>query len=64
MSASVDQIADRIYRISTFVPALGPTGFTFNQFLAAAPHAQVAHGSLGVPAQPLPAHDAPVRVPS
>lgn len=101
MSARVDQIADRIYRISTFVPDLGPTGFTFNQFLvdaeepllyhtgmrqlfpsvseavekvmpverlrwiafshleadecgavdeflAAAPHAQVAHGSLGV----------------
>jgi flavorubredoxin len=101
VSASIDQIADRIYRISTFVPDLGPTGFTFNQFLvdaeepllyhtgmrqlfpsvseaiekvmpverlrwiafshleadecgavdeflAAAPHAQVAHGSLGV----------------
>ena len=101
MSARVDQIADRIYRISTFVPEIGPTGFTFNQFLvdaeepllyhtgmrqlfplvseavatvlplerlrwiafshleadecgavdeflAAAPHAQVAHGSLGV----------------
>ena len=29
----VDQIADRIYRISTFVPEIGPTGFTFNQFL-------------------------------
>lgn len=101
MSARVDQIADRIYRISTFVPDVGPTGFTFNQFLvdaeepllyhtgmrqlfplvsdaieqvmpverlrwiafshleadecgavdeflAAAPHAQVAHGALGV----------------
>ncbi len=101
MSATVDQIADRIYRISTFVPDVGPTGFTFNQFLvdaeepllyhtgmrqlfphvsdaieqvmpverlrwiafshleadecgavdeflAAAPHAQVAHGALGV----------------
>jgi flavorubredoxin len=101
MTARVDQIADRIYRISTFVPEIGPTGFTFNQFLvdaeepllyhtgmrqlfpsvrdavervlpvdrlrwiafshleadecgavdeflAAAPHAEVAHGSLGV----------------
>jgi flavorubredoxin len=101
MPADIDQIADRIYRISTFVPEIGPTGFTFNQFLvdaeepllyhtgmrqifplvseaiervmpverlrwiafshleadecgavdeflAAAPHAQVAHGSLGV----------------
>ncbi|MFL6071114.1 MAG: MBL fold metallo-hydrolase [Actinomycetes bacterium] len=33
MTAKVDQIADRIYRISTFVPDVGPTGFTFNQFL-------------------------------
>src|SRR3954465_14797820 len=33
MQASVDQIADRIYRISTYVPDIGPTGFTFNQFL-------------------------------
>ena len=31
--ANVDQIADAIYRISTFVPEIGPTGFTFNQFL-------------------------------
>ncbi|MDX6234550.1 MAG: hypothetical protein QOH68_3658 [Nocardioidaceae bacterium] len=121
MSAKVDQIADRIYRISTFVPDLGPTGFTFNQFLvdaeepllyhtgmrqlfplvseaieqvmpverlrwiafshleadecgavdeslAAAPHAQVAHGSLGVmlslqdqlPRQPRPLKDGDV----
>jgi flavorubredoxin len=29
----VDQIADRIYRISTCVPELAPGGFTFNQFL-------------------------------
>jgi len=100
MQTSVDQIAERIYRISTYVPEIGPTGFTFNQFLidadepllyhtgmralfpavsdaiervlpvetlrwiafshveadesgamneflAAAPHAQVAHGALG-----------------
>jgi flavorubredoxin len=33
MHASVDQIADRIYRISTFIPEIGPTGLTFNQFL-------------------------------
>jgi flavorubredoxin len=97
---TVDQIAERIYRISTFVPDVGPNGFTYNQFLldaeepllyhtgmrqlfplvhdaiariipvgglrwiafshleadecgainellAAAPHAQVAHGALG-----------------
>jgi flavorubredoxin len=29
----VDEIADGIFRISTLVPELGPTGFTFNQFV-------------------------------
>lgn len=29
----VDQIADRIYRVSTCIPELAPGGFTFNQFL-------------------------------
>jgi flavorubredoxin len=29
----VNEIADGIYRISTWVPDVGPTGFTFNQFL-------------------------------
>jgi flavorubredoxin len=33
MKTDVTEIADRIYRLSTFVPAVGPTGFTFNQFL-------------------------------
>jgi len=33
MTTTVDEIAPRIYRISTFVPDIGPTGFTFNQFL-------------------------------
>jgi flavorubredoxin len=33
MSTSVDEIAPRIYRLSTFVPQIGPRGFTFNQFL-------------------------------
>jgi len=100
MTTKVDEIAPRIYRLSTLVPEIGPTGFTFNQFLldddepllfhtghrsmfpsvrdaierivpvdrlrwitfghvesdecgamneflAAAPHAQVAHGALG-----------------
>jgi flavorubredoxin len=28
-----DEIADGIYRISTYVPEVGPDGFTFNQFL-------------------------------
>jgi flavorubredoxin len=29
----IDEISDKIYRLSTFVPEVGPTGFTFNQFL-------------------------------
>ncbi len=33
MTTTVDEIAPRIYRLSTFVPEIGPTGFTFNQFL-------------------------------
>jgi flavorubredoxin len=33
MSANIDEIADGIYRFSTFVPEIGPTGFTFNQYL-------------------------------
>lgn len=101
MQTTVNQIADRIYRLSTWIPGVGPGGLTFNQFLieaeepllyhtgmrqlfapvtaalervmpvgrlrwiafahleadecgsvneflAAAPHAQVAHGALGV----------------
>ena len=33
MQSTVDEIADGIYRISTFVPEVSPEGFTFNQFL-------------------------------
>ena len=33
MKTEVSEIADKIYRLSTFVPQVGPTGFTFNQFL-------------------------------
>jgi flavorubredoxin len=34
METKVDEIADRIYRLSTFVPDIAPpAGFTFNQFL-------------------------------
>jgi len=39
----VDQIADRIYRLSTFVPEIGPTGFTFNQFLVDAEEPLLYH---------------------
>ena len=30
METKVDEIAERIYRLSTFLPAVGPSGFTFN----------------------------------
>jgi flavorubredoxin len=43
MHANVDQIAERIYRISTFVPDIGPTGFTFNQFLVDAEEPLLYH---------------------
>lgn len=33
MSTKIDEIADGIYRLSTLVPDIGPTGFTFNQYL-------------------------------
>jgi flavorubredoxin len=33
MSTTIDEIADGIHRISTFVPDAVPGGFTFNQFL-------------------------------
>src|ERR1700688_2921337 len=33
METRIDEVADRIFRLSTFVPDVGPTGFTFNQFL-------------------------------
>jgi flavorubredoxin len=33
MSTTIDEIADGIHRISTFVPDVSPVGFTFNQFL-------------------------------
>ncbi len=37
MTTRIDEIADDIFRISTFVPAINPPlGFTFNQFLVKA----------------------------
>src|SRR5690242_7728408 len=33
MNTEVTEIADKIYRLSTFLPKVGPTGLTFNQFL-------------------------------
>jgi flavorubredoxin len=35
MQTTTDEIADGIYRFSTFIPDVTPAGFTFNQFLVA-----------------------------
>ena len=32
MDTKINEVADRIYRISTFTPEIGPTGFTCNQY--------------------------------
>jgi flavorubredoxin len=39
----VDQIAERIYRISTCIPEIAPGGFTFNQFLVDAEEPLLYH---------------------
>jgi flavorubredoxin len=39
----LDEIGDRIFRISTFVPFIGPDGFTFNQFLVEAEEPLLFH---------------------
>ena len=50
---TIDEIADGIYRISTWVPDVSPDGFTFNQFLvigrraAAVPHRPARHVPAG-----------------
>jgi flavorubredoxin len=43
MDTRVDEIAERIYRLSTFVPDIGPRGFTFNQFLIDADEPTLFH---------------------
>ena len=43
MQPTVNEIADGIYRISTFVPQVGPDGFTFNQFLVVADEPLLFH---------------------
>jgi flavorubredoxin len=46
METTVDEIADRIFRFSTLVPDIGPTGFTFNQFLIDADEPLLFHTGL------------------
>jgi flavorubredoxin len=43
METKVDEIAERIYRLSTFLPAVGPRGLTFNQFLVDAEQPLLFH---------------------
>jgi flavorubredoxin len=43
METRVDEIAERIYRLSTFLPQVGPKGLTFNQFLVDAEEPLLFH---------------------
>jgi flavorubredoxin len=43
MDTTINEIADNIYRISTWVPQVGPGGFTFNQFLINAEQPMLFH---------------------
>jgi flavorubredoxin len=43
MDTTTDEIADGIYRISTFVPEVEPVGFSFNQFLLVADEPLLFH---------------------
>lgn len=43
MTPTVHEIAPGIYRISSFVPEVGPEGFTFNQFLIVADEPLLFH---------------------
>ena len=55
METRIDEIADGIYRLSTFVPEIAPpAGFTFNQFLVLGDEPLLFHTGLrrDVPAGP------------
>ncbi len=43
MTTTTSEIAADIFRISTFVPEIGPSGFTFNQFLVRAEEPLLFH---------------------
>ena len=44
MQTKISEIADGIYRLSTFVPEIAaPAGFTFNQFLVLGERTCVVH---------------------
>ena len=43
METRVQEIAEGVYRLSTFVPEVTPDGFTFNQFLIDADEPMLFH---------------------
>jgi flavorubredoxin len=43
MQTQIEEVADRTYRISTFVPTVGPRGFRFNQYLLVADEPLLYH---------------------
>ncbi|QGG97144.1 oxygen-binding di-iron domain-containing protein [Actinomarinicola tropica] len=43
MQPVIDEIADDVYRISTWIPDVTPEGFTFNQFLLVADEPMLFH---------------------
>ncbi|MFZ1865823.1 MAG: MBL fold metallo-hydrolase [Polyangiales bacterium] len=43
METNTTEIAPDVFRLSTFVPEIGPTGFTFNQFLIRADEPLLFH---------------------
>lgn len=43
MHTSIDEISDGIYRLSTFLPDVGPEGFTVNQFVLDAEEPLIYH---------------------
>ena len=43
METQLDEIVEGIFRLSSFVPDIGPTGFTFNQFLVQAEEPLLFH---------------------
>ena len=68
METKISEIADGIYRLSTFVPEIAPpAGFTFNQFLVLGDEPLLFHTG---PAQDVPARSAtlwpahPARAPA
>lgn len=46
MQTRVHEIADGVFRLSTFVPEVGPTGLTFNQFLVTGDEPLLFHTGL------------------